>query len=79
MTNPRVKNSKKEEWDTRENSIVINLPPLSVCIFQCTPVNETPKKETKTRAVAQPGVKKSAGALNRLSKRVEKLVKKTAK
>ncbi len=79
MTNPRVKNSKKEEWDTRENSIVINLPPLGVCVFQCTPINETPKKETKTKTAAQPRAKKSAGALDRLSKQVEKLVKKTAK
>ena len=45
MVNPRVKTSKKEEWDARENSIVINLAPLSVCVFQCTPES----KEAKSR------------------------------
>ena len=45
MVNPRVKTSKKEEWDARENSIVINLAPLSVCVFQCTPE----PKEAKSR------------------------------
>ena len=36
MTNPRVKMSKKEEWDTRKNSIAINLAPMSTVIFSCT-------------------------------------------
>ena len=37
MVNPRVKMSKKEEWDTRKNSIAINLAPMSVAVFSCTP------------------------------------------
>ena len=48
-TNPRVKASKKEEWDAREHSISITLPPLGVCVFQCTPVKEEPKKEKKEK------------------------------
>ena len=29
--------SKEAGWDGRENSICINVPPLSVCVFQCVP------------------------------------------
>lgn len=58
-TNPRVKASKKEEWDAREHSISINLPPLGVCVFQCTPVKEEPKKDMDKKAA---GKKETAGA-----------------
>ena len=34
--NPRVKASKREEWDERKNSIVINVAPLAVQIFSYT-------------------------------------------
>lgn len=87
MVNPRVKASKKEEWDARENSITINLAPLSVCVFQCTPAAEEPKKETKkepqketkSRPARQPEAKKSAGPLDAISERVGKLIKKSTK
>ena len=52
-TNPRVKASKKEEWDAREHSISITLPPLGICVFQCTPVKEEPKKETGKKAAGK--------------------------
>ena len=58
-TNPRVKASKKEEWDAREHSISITLPPLGICVFQCTPVKEETKKETGKKAA---GKKETAGA-----------------
>ena len=48
VTNPRVKTSKKEEWNERPNSIVINVAPMSVSVFTCTP--ETPKKAAKKAA-----------------------------
>lgn len=49
--NPRVKPSKKEECDERENSIVIQVPPMSIIVFSCTPVEELAKKaETKNLA-----------------------------
>ncbi len=38
--NPRVKISKKEECDEREESITIKLAPLGVQIFSCTPMEE---------------------------------------
>jgi 1,4-alpha-glucan branching enzyme len=34
--NGRQKNSKPVEWDGREDSISIEVPPLSVCVFRCT-------------------------------------------
>ncbi len=57
--NPRVKTSKRAECDERDFSIVIDLAPLGVQIFTCTPVKEEPvqekeskgKKPVKTKAV----------------------------
>ena len=37
VVNPRVKTSKQEEWDGQENSIVIDVPPMSTIVFTCTP------------------------------------------
>jgi 1,4-alpha-glucan branching enzyme len=34
--NRRQKNSKSVEWDGKEDSISIEVPPLSVCVFRCT-------------------------------------------
>lgn len=47
VTNPRVKTSKKEEWDERAESIVIKVAPLGVQIFSCTPVEEKKAPEKK--------------------------------
>ena len=33
--NPRMKNSRKIEWDGRENSISITVPPLGMLVFSC--------------------------------------------
>ncbi len=51
MTNPRVKTSKKMEWDGRADSIEIDLAPMSTCIFRCTPAAEKPV--TGKRAVSK--------------------------
>ncbi len=68
--NPRAKSSKKLEWDDMENSIEINVAPMSICVFTCTPepgtkkarpAAQTAKKEK--RAVKKAGAK-SAGAKN---------------
>ena len=55
--NPRVKVSKKEEWDERKNSIVINVAPLSVQIFSYTK-NETKKSAKKSEKENQTPVSK---------------------
>ena len=57
VTNPRAKTSKAEECNGREESIKIQLAPLAVQIFTCTPVKEVktaePKKSGKS-AEAEP-------------------------
>lgn len=55
--NPRVKVSKKEEWDERKNSIVINVAPLSVQIFSYTR-NEAKKTGKKAEKQEQTAVSK---------------------
>ena len=81
MVNPRVKMSKKEEWDARENSIVINLAPMSVAVFSCTPDEEEPvtgkKKpaEKKKRPAKQPSVKIPASPLDVISEKVGQIIK----
>ncbi len=46
ITNPRVKKSKKQEWDDREDSVTVKLAPLSLSILKFIPLSddETPKK-----------------------------------
>ena len=65
MVNPRVKVSKKEEWDAREDSIVINLAPMGVAVFQCTPELEAPGSRGKKGASAsgrkEPKITEHAG------------------
>ncbi len=34
--NPRVRNSRKDECDMREDSVRIIVPPLGICVFSCT-------------------------------------------
>lgn len=81
MVNPRVKMSKKEEWDARENSIVINLAPVSVAVFSCTPYEEEPvtgkKKpaEKKKRPARQPSVKIPTSPLDVISEKVGQIIK----
>lgn len=45
--NPRVKQSKAEVCDEREQSISIVVPPLGISVFRCTPLIETPKTTKK--------------------------------
>ena len=68
MTNPRVKTSRAEECDERENSIKITVPALGAAIFSCTPEE---KKEKKT-AVKKTTIKKETAMTK------ETAVKKTA-
>ena len=45
--NPRAKTCKQEEYDDRENSMVIDLPPMCTLVFSCTPMKPPVKKEEK--------------------------------
>ena len=71
MVNARVKTSKKVEWDERENSIEIDIAPMSVSYFTCTPIEEKKTTGRGTKA----GAKKPAAKTE--SKKTEP--KKTAK
>ena len=54
--NPRIKTSKKDECDERENSIVIEIPPMSMLVFSCTKADEPAKKaagKTGTKGTAK--------------------------
>ena len=81
MVNPRVKMSKKEEWDTRKNSIAINLAPMSVAVFSCTPYEEEAEPEKKKtaekrkRPARQPSVKLPASPLDVISEKVGQIIK----
>lgn len=55
-TNPRVKPSKAEEWDEREQSIRITVPPLGIAVFQCIPEE---KKKPEKKAAAKQGARKT--------------------
>lgn len=59
--NGRVKASKSVEWDEREDSIEIRIPPMSVLVFTCTP-GQTAKESSGTAGgSAQPLGKKVFG------------------
>lgn len=46
--NPRLKQSKKEAWDGRADSVEIRLAPLAMHVFQCTKAGKQTPKTTKT-------------------------------
>lgn len=51
LCNPRVKTSKREECSGKSNSISVQLAPLGVSIFSCTPVKvESTRKKQNTPA-----------------------------
>ena len=60
--NPRAKTSKKEECNERPNSITITLPPLSVCVFTCTPNKPAAKRAAAKKAGVRTEAKKTAAA-----------------
>ena len=53
--NGRAKTSRKLEWDEKDDSIEVYIPPMSVSIYTCTQVEENVKPDAK-----KPGVKKAA-------------------
>ncbi len=61
FSNTRVKLSKKDECDDRENSIKIKVPPLGLSIFQFIPLEEDDfeEKPTTTRKTAAKASKRT--------------------
>ena len=72
--NPRVRAAKKEEYDGREHSMQITVPPMSMIVFSCEPA--APKKP----AVKKSAAKKSAAEKTAVAKNSAKVetVKKAA-
>ena len=52
VVNPRVKISRKKEWDERENSIKVKIPPLGISIYQYT---KAVQKLSDNRAAGRAG------------------------
>lgn len=75
--NPRVKTSKAEECDERPESIVIDVPPMSVTVFSCTPV--AVKKTTTTRTTAKKSTKSVKSTAEKADKAEKSVEKKPAK
>ena len=48
--NKRVITSKEVNWNGRDESITITVPPLGVAIFSCTPVEKPVKKASRKKA-----------------------------
>ena len=48
--NPRVRAAKKEEYDGREHSMQITVPPMSMIVFCCEPA--APKKSAAKKTAA---------------------------
>ena len=84
VANPRAKTSKAEECNGREESIKIQLAPLGVQIFSCTPVKQVKKAEAenasgKAGKLEKAEMEKAAGAAAKAAVKVpEKGVKAAA-
>ncbi len=76
MVNARVKASKKMEWDEQENSIEIDIAPMSVSIFTCAPEKEKKeepvKKPAKKAEATAKKAEKPAGKTEAAAKKAEK-------
>ena len=48
--NARMKSSRVDECDARENSIRITVPPMGICIFTCTPVEARVSANIRAKA-----------------------------
>lgn len=59
-TNARLKQSKKDECDDREDSITITVPPMGMAVFTCTHLEPPKKTEKKTTAKNRGTTKKTA-------------------
>ncbi|MCC8044153.1 MAG: 1,4-alpha-glucan branching protein GlgB [Clostridiales bacterium] len=58
-TNPRVKASKKEICDDREDSIRIQVPPMGIAIFKCTKDEAVRSAAEENAENTKPSVKKT--------------------
>lgn len=81
--NPRLKQSKQDAFDEREDSISITVPPLGISVFRCTPYSaESEKRKSGTTKVkkrpAAPDKRKTKAKKVKL-KEIESKEQKTVK
>ena len=66
--NGRVKTSRKLEWDEKDDSIEVYIPPMSVSIYTCTQAEESEKPGVKKAADKKPAARKAASGKTAASK-----------
>ena len=66
--NPRLKYSKEDECDGRDNSIQITVPPLGISVFTCTPVAEVKSDKRTEKTSARTKTTKSEEESEKVSK-----------
>ncbi|HIQ98275.1 MAG TPA: 1,4-alpha-glucan branching protein GlgB [Candidatus Scybalocola faecavium] len=79
--NSRVKQSKKDECDDREDSIYITVPPMGMSVFSCThvePAKTTVKKESAKKGSTKVSAKASGRKTSSKAAATKKTVKKAA-
>lgn len=69
--NSRLKQSKAEEWDEREQSISITVPPLGICVFTCAPLGKEAGKTAAKKTTARKTTVKKAPAKKASVKKTE--------
>lgn len=74
--NPRAKRSRKADCDGREDSIKINIPPMSVLVFSCIPSKE--ENEKKPAAKSGKTSKKTAAKEKEIKKNSEEKTRDTS-
>ena len=68
--NGRVKTSRKLEWDEKDDSIEVYIPPMSVIIYTCTQAAETVKPDGKKSGAKKTADKKPAAGKTAVRKTV---------
>ena len=68
--NGRVKTSRKLEWDEKDDSIEVYIPPMSVSVYTCTQAAETVKPDGKKSGAKKTADKKPAAGKTAVRKTV---------
>lgn len=61
--NPRLKQSRKKEWDGRDDSIKIKVPPLGISIFIVTPTQDDIVTDIDNNAVTKKKTRKNKSSV----------------
>ena len=69
--NPRAKTSRQEEVDERKNSLTVDVPPMAMIVFSCTPEKIPAKTAAKPiiKTAAKPDAKTNGKAVGKKKKK----------